>query len=44
MRLFHYYEKEIGPFMNLSDLKIEDAKNIMNIIYNNKAIFASNRD
>lgn len=44
MRLFHYYEKEIGPFMNLSDLKIEDAENIMNIIYNNKNLFAANRE
>lgn len=44
MRLFHYYEKEIGPFVNLSDLKIEDAKNIMNSIHDNENLFASNRD
>lgn len=44
MKLFHYYEKEIGPFVNLSNLKIEDAENAMNTIYNNKNLFASNRD
>lgn len=44
MKLFHYYEKEIGPFVNLSNLKIEDAENVMNTIYNNKNLFASNRD
>lgn len=44
MKLFHYYEKEIGPFINLSDLKIEEAENIMNNIHSNKKLFASNRD
>lgn len=44
MRLFHYYEKEIGPFISLSNLKIEEAENIINIIHNNKKLFASNRD
>lgn len=44
MRLFHYYEKEIGPFVNLSDLKIEDAEKIMKKIKENSTSFASKRD
>ena len=44
MKLYHYYEKENGPFCNLSDLCLEDAEKILNVIKRNKKCFASERD
>lgn len=32
MFLYHYYDQEIGPFVNLSDLSIDDANAILNTI------------
>lgn len=32
MFLYHYYEKDIGPFVNLSDVPIEEAKAILSAI------------
>ena len=29
MLLYHYYDKKIGPFKNLSDLSIEEANRIL---------------
>lgn len=36
MNLYHYYDKNIGPFMNLSDLSIDEAKMVLNDIKMNK--------
>ena len=30
--LYHYYDKAIGPFKNLSDISIEEANKIRRII------------
>ncbi|MCL2406161.1 MAG: hypothetical protein FWC92_11560 [Defluviitaleaceae bacterium] len=32
MHLFHYYDKDIGPFVNLSDLPINEAVEVLNTI------------
>lgn len=32
MRLYHYFEKERGPFCNLSDLSLEDSKKVLDEI------------
>lgn len=32
MFLYHYYDKTIGPFKNLSDLAIEDANRVLHEI------------
>lgn len=42
--LYHYYEKAKGPFLNLSDLNIENAKSIMKTIKAESIIFASHRN
>lgn len=36
MFLYHYYDKEIGPFMNLSDLSNDEANSILNNIRETK--------
>ncbi|MGI6190156.1 MAG: hypothetical protein GX041_05495 [Clostridiales bacterium] len=36
MYLYHYYDKSIGPFVNLSDLPIEEAKVILSKIRETK--------
>ena len=36
MNLYHYYDKNIGPFMNLSDLSTHEAKRILKEIRLNK--------
>jgi len=36
MYLFHYYDKDIGPFVNLSDLPMEEAMEVLNIIIQTK--------
>ena len=42
-RLYHYYEFKIGPFVNLSDLPIEEAERIQSGIKREGAVFASKR-
>ena len=41
--LYHYYEKQKGPFLNLSRLEIDEAKSIQNKILKNEKVFASER-
>lgn len=36
MHLYHYYDKTIGPFRNLSDLPIEQAKSVLDAIKTTK--------
>ncbi|GAA4292803.1 hypothetical protein GCM10023142_28440 [Anaerocolumna aminovalerica] len=36
MYLYHYYDKSIGPFMNLSDIPIDEAKKVLNEFKQNK--------
>jgi hypothetical protein len=42
--LYHYYEKNDGPFRNLSDSNIADAQKILNKIKAKKELFASQRN
>ncbi|MFC7680749.1 hypothetical protein [Paenibacillus sp. GCM10028914] len=41
--LYHYFEKDKGPFRNLSNLSIEKASEISNEIRNEGKVFASQR-
>ena len=41
--LYHYFEKNIGPFKNLSDLSIEEAQVILNEIKESNITFAAQR-
>ena len=41
---YHYYEKEKGPFVNLSDLDAENADKVMDEIRERGEIFASQRN
>ena len=41
--LFHYYEKSIGPFVNLSDLPLEEAEKVLNDIRCKGDTFAAQR-
>ncbi|MCM3038722.1 hypothetical protein M3201_03270 [Paenibacillus motobuensis] len=43
-KLYHYYEKKIGPFKNLSKLSMDDATKISNQIKKKGAVFASQRN
>ena len=36
MNLYHYFDKSIGPFVNLSDNTIEEAKQVLDYIRINK--------
>jgi len=36
MFLYHYFDKKIGPFISLSDIPMDDAKNIINNIKTTK--------
>ena len=36
MYLYHYYDKSVGPFRNLSDVSVEEAKYIMQNIKETK--------
>jgi|GEM_PF-3026835 len=36
MYLFHYYDKDVGPFVNLSDLPMEEAMEVLNVIRQTK--------
>lgn len=36
MFLYHYYDKKVGPFRNLSDLPVNEAANILDRIRNEK--------
>ena len=40
---YHYYEKRSGPFMNLSDLSLDEAKLVLNRIRRDKTVMASQR-
>lgn len=42
--LFHYFEKQNGPFKNLSDLNIPEAQRILNNLKSNGDVFASKRN
>jgi hypothetical protein len=41
--LYHYFEYKIGPFVNLSDLPLEEAQKIQSEIQETGAVFASKR-
>ena len=41
--LYHYYEKSKGPFLNLSDLNINDAQKLMDEVKENNDLMASHR-
>jgi hypothetical protein len=43
MYLFHYYEKERGPFKNLSELSIEESTNILNTLRQTNKTFTNLR-
>lgn len=36
MYLYHYYDKRIGPFKNMSDLSVDEANNLLNNIKREK--------
>ena len=36
MYLYHYYDKEIGPFRNLSEVSVEEANEILRNILSTK--------
>jgi hypothetical protein len=42
--LYHYYEKAIGPFRNLSDLPAEEAAEILDSIRQTKEVMAGRRE
>ena len=44
MFLYHYYEKKNGPFLNLSDLSFEEAKQIQDSLCKDGKVFASQRN
>lgn len=44
MFLYHYYEKKNGPFLNLSDLSFEEAKQIQDSLIKDGKVFASQRN
>jgi predicted DNA-binding antitoxin AbrB/MazE fold protein len=44
MKLYHYFEKEKGPFNNLSDLRLSEAEKVLSEIRGTEEIFASKRD
>jgi hypothetical protein len=41
--LYHYFDESTGPFMNLSDLKMEEAERVLYNVRDNKKGFASKR-
>lgn len=41
--LYHYYERERGPFKNISDLKIEDAQAILDDLKKENSTLAAQR-
>lgn len=43
MNLYHYYEKETGPFHNLSDLPVNIAQEILNGIKAANTTYAAGR-
>lgn len=40
---YHYYERRTGPFMNLSDLPLDEAQQVLNCIKRDKTVMASQR-
>lgn len=43
MKLYHYFDIETGPYKNLSDLSLDDAKKVQNKLRKNSICFASKR-
>ncbi|AIQ48016.1 hypothetical protein R70723_20480 [Paenibacillus sp. FSL R7-0273] len=43
MTLYHYYERALGPFKNLSDLPAVQAEEVLGAIRRNKEVMASRR-
>ncbi|MBB3153178.1 hypothetical protein FHS16_003240 [Paenibacillus endophyticus] len=41
--LYHYYDESTGPFVNLSDLEVDEAERVLSNIRLNKKGFASKR-
>ena len=41
--LYHYYERENGPFQNLSDLPSEQAEIVLSLLRERDSVFASKR-
>ena len=41
--LYHYYEKQIGPFKNLSDLTLEEAQTVLGKIKTENQVMAAHR-
>ena len=43
-KLYHYYEAEKDPFLNLSDLPYQEAEQTLNRLRQDKCLFASQRE
>jgi hypothetical protein len=43
LKVHHYYERELGPFRNLSDLPVEEAEAVMQALRERGDVFASRR-
>jgi hypothetical protein len=43
LKVHHYYERELGPFRNLSDLTVEEAEAVMDGLRQRGDVFASRR-
>ncbi len=44
MNLYHYFEKEKGPFVNLSELPLDEAQKIQDNLQNEDKVFAAKRN
>lgn len=44
MNLYHYFEKEKGPFVNLSELPLDEAQKIQDNLQNEGKVFAARRN
>jgi len=43
MKLYHYFEKDLGPFLNLSDISPDNAKKVLNGLKIKNETFAAKR-
>lgn len=43
MFLYHYFDEKIGPFKNISDLSIDDAKKLLNQNWNDDGKYGPER-
>ncbi|GIP31927.1 hypothetical protein [Paenibacillus sp. J2TS4] len=43
IELFHYYERETGPFRNLSDLSLDEARDVLHELRQSGEVFSSQR-